>query len=121
MKKYTIYKITNITNGKIYIGSHITTNLDDGYMGSGSNIKLDIKKYGLANFKKDILFVFENKEDMINKEIEIVNEEFIEREDTYNIIKGGGFFCTEGVFQSKIIMDKLLWSIKKTNDIYLEN
>ena len=43
MKKfYTVYKITNLINGKIYFGQHITKDLLDDYMGSGTDLKYDI-------------------------------------------------------------------------------
>lgn len=87
---FTIYKITNLINCKIYIGLHRTKDLNDGYMGSGKRIKLAIEKYGIKNFKKEILFIFDNPEDMIAKEKELVTEEFCLREDTYNLAKGGG-------------------------------
>lgn len=87
---YTIYKITNKIDGKIYIGSHKTKNLDDGYMGSGKYLKYAQKKYGIDNFTKVILFIYDNSKDMYQKEGEIVNEEFLSTQNTYNI-KIGGF------------------------------
>lgn len=86
---YTVYKTTNITNGKSYIGQHKTSDLDDGYLGSGFALKRAIKKYGSDAFVKEYLFIFDNEKDMNDKEIELVTLDFCMREDTYNICPGG--------------------------------
>ena len=86
---YYMYKITNLINTKIYIGVHSTTNLDDGYMGSGRGIKAAIKKYGKNNFSKEIIEFFNSYEEMIAKEKEVVNESFISTSNTYNACIGG--------------------------------
>lgn len=48
-----IYKTTNLLNGKIYVGKDCNNN--PGYLGSGSNLRKDIKLLGRAAFKKEIL------------------------------------------------------------------
>ena len=76
-------------NSKIYIGKHETTDPNDEYLGSGLLLTKAINKYGKENFMKTVLYIFDNEKDMNDKESEIVNEEFILREDTYNIGLGG--------------------------------
>jgi hypothetical protein len=86
---YLIYKITNNLNNKIYVGSHKTKNKDDGYMGSGKYLNYAINKYGVENFTKEILFIFDNATEMYDKEAEIVNDDFLAEENTYNLKRGG--------------------------------
>lgn len=89
MKYYTIYKTINKINGKFYIGCHQTFDINDEYFGSGLYLKNAIKKYGIENFDKKIIAIFNNPEDMFKMESEIVNEDFVKRNDTYNIKEGG--------------------------------
>lgn len=86
---YAVYKTTNLVNGKIYVGFHKTINPNDGYLGSGKLIKRAIEKYGVENFKKEILAIFDNQKEAEDYEASIVDKDFTLREDTYNIAIGG--------------------------------
>lgn len=82
---HIIYRITNKANGKSYIGKHSTHNLDDNYMGSGLLIKKAIKKYGIENFKKEIIVFAKNIEELNRLEILYIRD----MKPKYNIALGG--------------------------------
>ena len=86
---YYLYEIKNNVNNKVYVGVHKAKSLDDGYMGSGKIIISAIQKYGRDNFTKTILEFFDNQEEMFKREKEFVDEEFLSRDDTYNLKRGG--------------------------------
>lgn len=86
---YYLYEIRNNLNDKIYVGVHKTKKMDDGYMGSGKVIRSAIAKHGITNFTKVILETFETSEAMYVREKEVVTDEFLLREDTYNLRRGG--------------------------------
>jgi hypothetical protein len=88
---FQVYKTTNLVNNKIYIGVHCCQCKNCSYLGSGRELKKDIKLFGKNKFKKEILFYCSSKEEMEQKEKELVNWEFINRKDTYNISLGGAY------------------------------
>ncbi len=93
IKEKAIYKITNIVNGKIYIGQSIRPErrwvehknkakyLDDQYP-----IHLAINKYGEENFTFEIL---EWTSDYDNREIELIKEYNSLCPNGYNVAEGG--------------------------------
>ena len=86
---YYTYKITNKVNGHFYIGAHKTSNLNDGYMGSGTALKHAIKKYGADKFEKQILKFHHSQEEMYEHEKELVNADLVLNKKSYNIKLGG--------------------------------
>ena len=86
---HTVYKTTNTVNGKVYVGVHSTDDLDDGYLGSGKVLMASIEKSGIAAFSKEIIAIFDNRGAAMALEAAIVDEEFVARDDTYNLALGG--------------------------------
>ena len=89
MTVYGIYKITNLLNGMMYIGKHKTSNINDGYMGSGLLLERAIKKHGKDNFRKEWLMFCEDEEEMNYMERVFVDQNWVDRSDTYNLKLGG--------------------------------
>jgi hypothetical protein len=88
--KFIIYKTTNKVNGKIYIGAHMTKNIEDDYLGSGKYLIRAINKYGVENFYKEIIAICETSKDMYDLEAKLVCSDFIKETSNYNM-KIGGF------------------------------
>ena len=88
---WILYQTTNAINGKIYVGVHKCTNTPRSrqYLGSGDKITAAIKKYGRKNFERVTLAEFACLEDAYSAEAKLVNTEFVNRKDTYNVCLGG--------------------------------
>jgi len=83
-----IYKITNTINGKIYIGKDETSN--PNYFGSGKLIKRAITKYGIDNFKKEVIEILEDKKSLSSSEIHWIRiYNSTDKTIGYNITSGG--------------------------------
>jgi hypothetical protein len=82
---------------------HSTNKLNDGYLGSGTRLRYAIRKYGSENFKIEILEWCQNREELAQREKEIITEEHLKNENCYNLkyggIGGGKFFSSEHQFK----------------------
>ena len=85
---FYVYKTTNITNGKYYIGAHRSSSLDDGYLGSGKHLNRAIRKYGRSNFTREILKQCDSEKEMFLYEEELVSR-FLGNPNCYNLASGG--------------------------------
>jgi group I intron endonuclease len=78
-----IYKTTNLINGKSYVGQQSTD--IKTYLGSGKILEFAIKKYGVENFKKEIIEECLTREELNKREIYWIKK----LNPVYNIHEGG--------------------------------
>ncbi len=87
-----IYLWINLTNGKLYVGSH-WGKLDDGYIGSGVLFKKAVKKYGIHNFSRTILEIrkFRDRKDLQETEIFFLKSlNVVQKSRYYNMTDNAG-------------------------------
>ena len=92
--KYYIYKITCNYPKKcqnfIYYGKHQSTNpYSNSYMGGGELLTFAQKMFGIEFFAKEIVAVFDSSAEAEKLESEIVDKNFIQRTDNFNMSLGG--------------------------------
>lgn len=104
---YFVYETQNLVNQMTYIGCHATNNLNDEYLGSGKHLKRAIQKYGMENFSRRIIQVFDNPIDMFSLETSLVTEEYVRNPNTYNLVIGGyGGFKVQNIEEWKSKLKK---------------
>ena len=85
-----VYKTTNLINGKIYVGQKKSDKFIPTYFGSGTLIRRAVEKYGVDNFKVEIIDSSEDAFDLDEREkfwIEELKSNF--KYGNYNIADGG--------------------------------
>lgn len=104
-----VYCTRNLINNKIYVGQHTTTNLSDGYIGSGVLFQKAVKKYGKENFKTRHCCYCNNQRELNQAEIYwIAYWESIEK--GYNLKQGGK--SASGYKYSQEICNKISKSLQ---------
>lgn len=101
-KSYSFVYATRYKN-LIYIGSHTTNNLSDGYLGSSRPLLKMIDEIGKSNFKREIIQIYKNMEDAKYYErniIEYLINDIPELILNRNVVGAGGDYGDE--FRSKI-------------------
>lgn len=101
-----VYRWTDSSNGKMYVGSHKGT-IDDGYVGSGKIFRLAYKKRPEA-FSREILYIG-TYEDVLELEEFILTELDASNSDEYYNLKNtavGG--CSSRSKQSRLKQSKTL-------------
>ena len=91
-KTGVIYKITNLLNGKMYVGKRVKSTEKfnkSSYYGSGICITNAIKKYGKDNFKREIICECQNSNELNNRERFWIKELNTFTPRGYNIHSGG--------------------------------
>ena len=113
-----IYKTTCNVTGKYYIGMHSTSNLEDGYMGSGKRLRYSIRKHGVENHTREIIEFLDDRDSLAKREAEIVNEELINDPLCMNLKCGGnGGFISNEQQRNRSILGGRSFSNKMKTDI----
>lgn len=91
-----IYKVTNLINGKVYIGQTVktlerrkSTHIACAKRGSGIYLHRAIRKYGINNFKWQVICICSNI-DFLNEQEQYYIVYYSSFNNGYNLTTGGG-------------------------------
>lgn len=112
MTYYYTYKITCLKGSlkdHYYFGQHTTTNLNDGYCGSGIKLQNYYKKYGAeenVTYTKEIIKFYTTPEELNQAEYELIGDKYDSDNMCLNLRAGGDMYGMSDSTKRKI-SDKL--------------
>lgn len=87
-----IYKTTDLTNNKIYVGQHKSNEFDNTYYGSGVIITKLLNRYGTERFSCELLEACQSEDELNQKEIYWIDKlNCLDKNIGYNLASGGSF------------------------------
>jgi len=118
-----LYKTTCLITNKFYYGMHSTSNLEDGYFGSGKRLWLSINKHSRSNHTIEKLKFFDSRNELIRGEIELITDELLKDPMCMNIASGGdgGTRATEEQLQRGGYSSGSIHKLKISNDLNYKN
>lgn len=86
-----LYRITHIESGRFYVGVRSCAGDPEGdsYLGSGLWIKRAVRKYGREAFSREVLSTHSTREEALEAEHRLVDEEMLADELCMNMRRGG--------------------------------
>lgn len=110
-----IYITTNLINDRKYIGQHKCEIFDINYKGSGKILKQAFIKYGIDNFKCEILKECDSKKELDESERYFIEYyDAVNSDEFYNLVPGGNgrsetglIYITNGEINKKVHFEEL--------------
>ena len=93
--KYELYITTNEANGVVYAGAHCCDCNPCEYLGSGLALQQAVQDYGSECFTREVIQTYDTYEELMEAEANLVDLDWVESPNTYNLRTGGlkGTFC----------------------------
>lgn len=116
-----IYLTTNLINGKKYIGQKKSNKFINRYKGSGTAIKKAIDKYGIKNFRVELLEWCYSKEELSEKEQYWISYYNAVKDSNFYNMSIGGSSGRLGIKESPDIILKKSKKVQilETGEVYL--
>lgn len=121
-KYHYLYKTTCLVTQRFYYGVHSTSNLNDGYLGSGKRLRLSINRHGEENHVREIIENFLDRESLLKAEQALVNSDLLKDPMCMNLqLGGGGGWSSEAQSKNGIRGNATMRQLRETDQAWFDS